>query len=119
MRVAHALLFFGSLFFTLEGVIPIGIPLPIHEAFAPKFTDSRSPTIATKSPPPPITENPPEQPNSDLVWIPGYWAWLSETNDFKWICGVWRRPPPKHKWIPGQWSNNGGNWVWEQGFWSP
>lgn len=118
-RIATFIFLWGSLFCALESAnYPLPNPLPIHEAFAPKFTDIIPPIAATKMPPAPIVENIPAQPSSDLLWIPGYWIWLEGKNDFAWICGLWRRPPPKQKWIPGKWNNIEGQWVREQGFWS-
>lgn len=118
-RIATFIFLLGSLFCALEAVnYPLPNPLPIHEAFAPKFTDVIPPIAATKAPPSPVVENIPAQPSSDLVWIPGYWIWLEGKNDFAWICGVWRRPPPKLKWIPGKWTSIDGQWIREQGFWS-
>ena len=66
---------------------------PIHEAFAnPVTDDTDSRLVVPKQPPEPIAEEPAElRPEGDgVVWIPGYWAWDAEREDFIWISGVWR-----------------------------
>ena len=35
-----------------------------------------------------------------MAWIPGYWAWDDERNDFLWISGIWRALPPGRQWVP-------------------
>jgi len=95
---------------------------PVHEAFA-EPTDVRpqaSPLVA-KPPPEPIDELPPDQrPEGDNVqWIPGYWAWDQEQNDFLWVSGFWRTPPPGWQWVPGNWQEVDGGWHWVAGFWAP
>lgn len=100
-------------------VTPIVDATPIHEAFVPKFTDVMPNTYLSKSPPAPINELIPEKPTDDVIWIPGYWAWIDSKQDFAWVCGVWRRPPPDHYWISGKWYKMNKGWVWAKGFWSP
>ena len=97
---------------------PIANATPIHEAFISKFTDPIPPVIISKQPPAAIIENIPTRPANDLIWIPGYWAWLEEKNDYTWVCGVWRRAPPRNFWIPGTWNEYKGGWAWSKGFWS-
>ena len=36
--------------------------------------------------------NKPDGP--DVQWVPGYWAWDDERQDFIWVSGFWRVPPP-------------------------
>ena len=70
---------------------------PVHEAFAqPTAKNPQAGPIIRKQPPKAIEELPPEQkPEGDNVqWIKGYWAWDAERNDFIWVCGFWRVPPP-------------------------
>ncbi|MEJ2023760.1 MAG: YXWGXW repeat-containing protein, partial [Deltaproteobacteria bacterium] len=65
---------------------------PIHEAFAQALVMDPEPGIVTpKEPPPLIDEMPPEQkPEGDAQWIPGYWAWDDERDDYIWVSGIWR-----------------------------
>src|SRR5438477_140151 len=58
---------------------------PVHEAFAEvvSFTPE-SGAIAPKAPPDPIEELPPDQKpeGPNVAWIPGYWSWDDERDDF-------------------------------------
>ena len=65
---------------------------PIHEAFAEVINYNPEPTIVVdKRPPGAIEELPPDQkPEGEgHLWIPGYWAWAEDRNDYIWISGVW------------------------------
>ena len=74
-----------------------------------------------KEPPAAINEVPPDQkPSGDNVeWIPGYWQWDDQRNDFVWVSGVWRNPPPGRKWVPGHYAQMGEKYEWVSGFWAP
>jgi len=79
---------------------------PVHEAFAGMISyDSVPGIVVTAAPPTLIEEIPPgERPiGDDVTWIPGYWAWDDERNDFLWISGIWRALPPGREWIVGYW----------------
>lgn len=109
-------------FFTINfpcAAQPVIDKIPIHEAFVTKFTDPMPNQPVSRPPPLLIRETIPPQPTADSVWISGYWSWIEEDQDYAWVCGVWRRPPPQHHWISGAWLNQRGSWVWAQGFWSP
>ncbi|MFV0339176.1 MAG: hypothetical protein ACK5MA_00895 [Parachlamydiaceae bacterium] len=99
-------------------VEPILSNKPIHEAFVPKAAPLLPLPVSAMEPPAPIPENIPPQPEEDLIWIPGYWEWVEESNSYTWVCGVWRRPPPNMQWIPGAWVNQEGGWARLLGFWS-
>ena len=69
---------------------------PVHEAFAETVTFDPEPGIVVpKAPPNPIEEMPPDQrpEGPNVAWIPGYWGWDDERNDFLWISGIWRALP--------------------------
>lgn len=94
---------------------------PVHEAFAGIASYNPEPGIAVaKAPPELIDEVPPdERPEGDNVtWIPGYWAWDDERNDFLWISGVWRSLPPGRAWIAGYWNQTEQGHQWISGYWS-
>jgi hypothetical protein len=93
---------------------------PVHEAYA-EPTDARpEPTpLVTKQPPDPVPEVPPDQkPEGDnVVWVPGYWSWDQDANDFLWVSGFWRNLPPGRQWVPGTWQQVEGGWHWVPGYW--
>ncbi len=94
---------------------------PIHEAFADVNVDETQPgIIATRPVPDPINEIPPDyRPEGDNVeWIPGYWSWDEDQNDFIWVSGIWRDVPPGREWIPGYWMSVDGGNQYVSGFWT-
>jgi hypothetical protein len=93
---------------------------PIHEAYAQPVEAKPAPgPIVPKAPPPPIEEQPPDQrpEGENVTWFNGYWAWNDEKNDFDWVSGFWRIPPPNRQWVPGSWREASGGWQWVGGFW--
>ena len=94
---------------------------PIHEAFAELLSlDPPTPLVVTKRPPPPINELPPDQrpAGNNIQWIPGYWAFQEEVDNFVWVSGLWRDAPPGREWIPGEWQETKGGFVWSPGYWT-
>lgn len=96
---------------------------PIHEAFATPVVFNPVPPLVAPKPPPqePVNEIPPDQKpeGADVEWIPGYWAWDENRNDYIWVSGVWRDIPPGRQWIPGYWSQADNGFRWTPGFWAP
>ncbi len=95
---------------------------PVHEAFAkPVSLEPQDPIVVPKQPPANLSEMPPsEKPDGDgIVWVPGYWAWDADRNDFIWVSGCWRNTPPQTYWVPGHWLQIGNGWEWLSGFWKP
>lgn len=93
---------------------------PVHEAFAEQYSlEAPEPFVIQNEPPPPIDELPPEVKPEGAIWVPGYWTWLEEQNDFVWVSGVWRIPPPGRQWVPGHWSDVDNGFQWTAGFWAP
>lgn len=94
---------------------------PVHEAFAETISFDPEPgLIAAKAPPEPIEESPPEvrPEGANVVWIPGYWAWDDEREDFLWISGIWRSIPPGRQWIAGYWGTRRTGAQWTSGYWA-
>lgn len=94
---------------------------PVHEAFAqPANTNPQPPPVVPQKPLAPIPEEPPDQKpkGKDVQWIPGYWAWDTEKNEFLWVSGVWRATPPERRWVPGYWSKADSGYRWVSGFWA-
>ena len=94
---------------------------PLHEAFAEVYQHDAKPSpIVEREPPEFVDELPPEyKPDGDNVqWIPGYWAWDEDRDDFLWISGIWRDVPPGQRWIPGYWQSLDTGYRWVSGFWT-
>ncbi len=94
---------------------------PVHEAFASTVLFDPEPgVVVTRTPPPPIEELPPDQrpEGSNITWIPGYFSWDDEQNDFIWVSGVWRALPPHRQWVSGYWARTGHGHQWVSGYWA-
>lgn len=94
---------------------------PLHEAFADVSVDKgQAELVVPRSVPDPINEIPPDyKPEGENVeWIPGYWSWDDEREDFIWVSGVWRDIPPGHQWIPGYWTAVEGGSQYISGYWT-
>lgn len=94
---------------------------PIHEAYAEQYVADPEPGLVIgRKPPELIDELPPEEmPEGENVqWIPGYWAWDEDTDDFIWISGLWRDLPLGQQWIPGYWAEVEEGYQWVPGFWN-
>ncbi len=79
---------------------------PVHEAFAePVPLEVEAGLIVPLQPPANIEEIPPaERPvGGSFVWVPGYWGWDADRNDFVWVSACWRAAPPNTYWVPGYW----------------
>jgi hypothetical protein len=93
---------------------------PVHEAFAQPSEPSPQPRdVVPRQPPDPIPEEPPAQRPSgkDVQWIPGYWGWDADRNNYVWVSGFWRVPPPGRRWVSGHWFKSDEGWQWVSGFW--
>lgn len=94
---------------------------PIHEAFADvSVNETPSAPLITSPVPEPINEIPPEiRPAGNQVeWIPGYWSWDEDRNDFIWVSGIWRDVPPGRQWVAGYWQAVDGGNRYVSGYWS-
>ena len=95
----------------------------VHEAFAapggsrPQSRADRSQGSRRQ----PIQEMPPDQKpaGQNVQWIPGYWSWDVSRNDYIWVSGIWREPPPNSQWVPGYWHEVEGGHQWVSGTWIP
>lgn len=93
----------------------------VHEAFAETVTFNPQPGIvAPKAPPAAIEELPPDQKpeGANVAWIPGYWGWDDERNDFLWVSGIWRALPPGRQWVAGYWGPSARGSQWTSGYWA-
>lgn len=95
---------------------------PVHEAFAEPLSNEPEPgLVVTQKPPDDISEVAPDfkPEGDDVVWIPGYWAWDDDRDNFLWVSGIWRKLPPGRRWVPGYWLEAQGGWQWVAGLWVP
>lgn len=106
--------------------LPDGIEVrthgPVHEAFAqPSDLQPVPGQVVPKEPPPPVPEEPPEErPEGDNVqFIPGYWAWDPDENQFLWVSGSYRNVPVGRQWVAGHWVRSDEGWRWVPGLWAP
>jgi hypothetical protein len=94
---------------------------PIHEAFAePIVLEAGQAITVNRLPPDPVNELPPDvrPEGKNVEWIPGYWMWNNDKNDFIWVSGVWRDIPPGRRWVPGHWAKVDAGYQWVSGFWA-
>ena len=94
---------------------------PVHEAFAAVVSYNPAPGIVVRTRPPELIEElPPEErpEGDDVAWIPGYWGWDDERNDYLWISGTWRILPPGREWMAGYWRENDDGYRWISGYWA-
>jgi hypothetical protein len=94
---------------------------PVHEAFAETVTfDPQPGIVVAKAPRNAIEELPPDQrpEGTNVAWIPGYWAWDDERDDFLWVSGIWRALPPGRQWVPGYWAESESGVQWISGYWA-
>jgi len=94
---------------------------PVHEAYAqPYQPDPVLNEPVEKQPPAPIPEEPAaERPEGQNVqWIPGYWQWDGDRNDFVWVSGFWRDAPAQRHWVMGYWANTDAGYRWVPGHWA-
>jgi hypothetical protein len=95
---------------------------PVHEAFAePVNLQVQAGLVAPIQPPPNIDEIPPAQSpqGGQYIWVPGYWSWDADRNNYIWVSACWRAAPPSMSWVPGYWAKVNDGWEWVAGFWTP
>src|SRR6202030_4147177 len=62
----------------------------------------------------------PPCPAAGYIWVPGYWAWADQDQDYYWIPGTWALAPAVGLlWTPGYWGWEGGVYMWRGGYWGP
>jgi hypothetical protein len=69
-------------------------------------------------PPLPVYDQPPI-PAAGYIWVPGYWAWSTDSGWY-WVPGTWVLPPAVGLlWTPAYWAYNDGSYVFNEGYWAP
>jgi hypothetical protein len=100
-----------------RGTAPAEAAAP-HEVIRPPAKDA-APEHFDKAPPRSINERPGVRPpGPNYQWIEGYWDWDKARNDFVWVTGTWRVPPPGRFWVNGYWRRDAKGWFRVPGQWS-
>ena len=89
-------------------------------ALSPALSSAQlSVSISIAPPELPVYEQPPI-PGDGYLWVPGYWAWGDDIQDYYWIPGTWvEAPQPDYLWTPGYWAAVGAIFIWHAGYWGP
>ena len=67
----------------------------------------------------PVYEQP-ACPEDGDIWVPGYWAWDADIDDYYWVPGTWVEAPEEgFLWTPGYWGWGGSGFVFYDGYWGP
>jgi hypothetical protein len=75
-----------------------------------------------QTPPPAPTsapyENVPPRPSAEAIWIPGYYDYTGQGDQYRWVSGRWEVPPPGYRsWVPPSWEQTSGGYVYRRGHW--
>jgi len=66
----------------------------------------------------PVYEQPP-CPEEGWIWVPGYWGWDDDDQDYYWVPGTWvEAPQPGLLWTPAWWGWEDGAFIFHDGFWA-
>ena len=69
-----------------------------------------------QSPPAPKTEQQPEPPAKNAVWLSGNWRYY--TGRYVWVAGHWATPPKPHAvYEQPHWTVRNGNNMFTEGYW--
>ncbi|MGB9072318.1 MAG: hypothetical protein WCC22_06575 [Terriglobales bacterium] len=59
-------------------------------------------------------------PGEGYLWIPGYWAFDYDYDDYYWVPGTWvLAPEVGFLWTPGYWAWEGDRFFFHEGYWGP
>jgi hypothetical protein len=93
-----------------------------HERNTVYTSESQATTdVVVAEPPPPPPPPQPEiivaQPEPNVVWVPGYYAW--DGRAYVWIGGRWAHPPRRgyRAYRQPHWERRGSGYVYVQGYW--
>jgi YXWGXW repeat-containing protein len=76
-------------------------------------------SVSFGPPPLPVYVQPP-CPAEGFIWVPGYWAFDNDFDDYYWVPGTWvLAPEVGFFWTPGYWAWNGVSFVFYEGYWGP
>jgi hypothetical protein len=76
-------------------------------------------SVSFGPPPLPVYVQPP-CPAEGFFWVPGYWAFDNDFDDYYWVPGTWvLAPQAGFFWTPGYWTWVGNRFVFYEGYWGP
>jgi hypothetical protein len=59
-------------------------------------------------------------PGEGYLWMPGYWAYDYDYDDYYWVPGTWVMAPEVGLlWTPGYWGWGGDRFIFYEGYWGP
>jgi hypothetical protein len=59
-------------------------------------------------------------PAEGYLWMPGYWAYDYDYDDYYWVPGTWvEAPEVGFLWTPGYWAWRGPGFFFNEGYWGP
>jgi hypothetical protein len=103
-----------------KGEITTQLQGPLHDAFAEAVVTNPTPgPIVNREPPKELDEMPPaDKPEGeDIQWYGGYWEFDQDREDFTWVSGIYRKPPPARQWMAGHWVKVEAGWQRQRGVW--
>jgi len=72
----------------------------------------------TIAPPPLPVYSQPLCPGEGYIWVPGYWAYDPNYNDYYWVPGTWvLAPEAGFLWTPPWWGWEGNGFIFHAGYW--
>ncbi|HWE83707.1 MAG TPA: hypothetical protein VG267_02100 [Terracidiphilus sp.] len=85
--------------------------------YKPAFTQV---AISVDFAPPALPEyDQPPCPEDGWIWVPGYWAWDADDEDYYWVPGTWvAAPEPGYLWTPAWWGWENGAYLFHDGYWA-
>jgi hypothetical protein len=75
-------------------------------------------TVGFAPPALPVYEQP-VCPGEGFLWVPGYWAWDADFDDYFWVPGTWVTAPQVGLlWTPAWWGWENGGFLFHEGYWA-
>jgi DNA segregation ATPase FtsK/SpoIIIE-like protein len=69
------------------------------------------------APPDPLEEDIPVAPNENMFWVPGYWFYSTDLEDYEWIGGEWMEMDPNWILVPAHYVWRPEGYVFIFSYW--
>jgi WXXGXW repeat (2 copies) len=103
----------------MRRVLGIGISALLVLMWVPPALSQVEISVGFAPPALPIYDQPP-CPEDGLIWVPGYWGWDGDDQDYYWVPGSWVEAPQTGLlWTPPWWGWENGVYLFHDGFWGP